>query len=408
MKRAQSILVSSVLIASITAFGLGWFFAKNIDTETPNANPNIFQTAASGSTTNIEPLTVPDLDEVWAILNDSYYDNSKLEASKLKYGAVKGFVAEIGDPYTVFMTPDESKEFEDGLEGQLEGIGAELEVKNGKLIVVSPLKNSPAQQAGIRSGDIIAKIDGKLAAEMTFYDAVHKIRGKKGTQVNLTIIRESLAKPLEIKITRSEIQTDSITLEKLPDNIFHLSINQFNEHTKTQYENAIQKILLEKAKGLILDMRGNGGGYLDVSIEILSELLPGKQTAVIIKKRNEKDDAIKTIGGSRLADIPLAVLINNGSASASEIVAGAIQDYKRGILIGEKTFGKGSVQEIEKLNDGATIRMTIAKWFTPLNRSIDEVGIAPDKEVKITEEDINQKLDPQLDEAVNYLKNSRL
>lgn len=402
MRRSQSILLSSVLVTALLAFFVGWFFAKNINL----SEKKMLQTTTGTSSNSREGnLRIRDVDEVWQRLQSGYYDISKLDISKLEWNAVRGFVSGIGDPYTVFMSPDEAKDFENGLEGQLEGIGAELEVKEGKLIVVSPLKNSPAEEAGIRPGDIIYKIDGSLVEEMTFYNAIQKIRGKKGTQVTLTILRENTLEPLEIKIIRREITIESVALKKLDGDLYHLSILQFNDHTKSELNDAIQKILLEKTKGLILDLRGNGGGYLDIAVDTASEFLAGKKTVVIVKQRDaSKNENVKSNGSGRLADIPLVVLVDKGSASASEIVAGAVQDYKRGVLIGEKTFGKGSVQELSRLDDGSNLRMTIAKWFTPLDRSIDEVGIAPDREVKITDEDRLADRDPQLDAALNYLE----
>lgn len=400
MRKIQSTSIAAILIAALVAFGLGWIFAKNT-----SGPPSIVLEGAAGGE-NIGPLRIRDIDEVWGRLQESYYDATKLELGKLEYGAVKGFVEGIEDPYTVFMTPDESKEFADGIEGQIQGIGAELEVKNGKLVVVALLKSSPAQRAGLRSKDIIYKIDGELAEEMTFYQAIQSIRGKKGTTVALTIVRENLTEPMEIKIIRDEITVDSVVLEKLEGDIFHLALHQFNDHSKKEIENAVQQILLEKARGIILDVRSNGGGFMERSIDILSEFIAAEKVVVIVRHRNETDnELVKTNGNARLADIPLVVLVNEGSASASEIVAGAIQDYGRGVVIGEKTFGKGSVQEISDLRDGARLRMTIAKWFTPLERSIDEVGIAPDIEIKITEEDIAAGRDPQLEAAVRYLKN---
>lgn len=407
MKRQQSILVSSVLIVGIFSFSAGWFFAKNIGTNAGRAQQTIDQSQAQE---NPDPLMagvqIRDINEVWKILQDSYYDASKMNLPTLEYGAVKGFVAGIADPYTVFMTPEESQDFENGLEGQLEGIGAELEVREGRLIVVTPIKDSPAEKSGILAGDIIWKIDGELAEEMTIYEAIRRIRGPKGTRVTLTIVRENKPEPFDVTITRSEITIESVTVKKLDGDIFHVTINQFNDHTKREFDNAIQRMLLEKASGMILDLRGNGGGYFDTAVDILSELLQGKKPAVIIKKRNQENEASETSGNAKIADIPLVVLVNKGSASASEIVAGAVQDYKRGILIGEKTFGKGSVQEIDQLPDGSSLRMTIAKWFTPLDRSIDEVGITPDIEIEMTDEDREQNRDPQLDAAVNHLMSS--
>ncbi len=403
MKRSQSILITSVLISSLVTFSAGWFFARNLGSA-GNMTAQKAATIKQDGPLPTEEISVRDLNEVWASMSQSYYNTAKLDLEKLEYGAVKGFVAALEDPYTVFTTPEESQDYENKLEGQLEGIGAELEAKSGKLIVTKPLKDSPAEEAGVHAGDIIYKIDGSLAEEMTLYQAIRKIRGKQGTKVVLTLIRTSLPEPLELTITRRKITIESVTVEKLPGDLFHVTIHQFNDHTTKEFSDAVQKILLEKAKGLILDVRGNGGGYLEVSINILSELLPGQMPAVIIKERDpNKNRTQKTSGSGRLADIPMAVLVDGFSASASEIVAGALQDHKRAILIGEKTFGKGSVQEILDFKDGSELRMTIAKWFTPLDRSIDEVGIKPDREVKMTEADIDAGKDPQLDEAVKYL-----
>lgn len=398
MKRSQSILISSVLIASIISFSFGLFLADNIKIKTPS------------SVEKEDPITavlkIRDLDEVWQRLRSLYYDVAKLDQEKLEYSAVKGFVNGIGDPYTIFMPPDEAKDFEQGLDGKLEGIGAKLEAKDGKLVVVAPLKNSPAEKAGIKAGDIILKINAQPAPDLTLYEAIKRIQGKKGTKVELTLIHEGQLQPFDVIITRDEILIDTVVVKKIDGGIYHIAVNQFNDHTKAEFSKAIEEILLEKALSVILDLRGNGGGYLDISIDILSEIISGEKTAVIVKKRDQsQNETVKTNGSARLPDLPLAVLVDRGSASASEIVAGAVQDYKRGIVVGEKTFGKGSVQELVNLNDGASLRMTIAKWFTPLNRSIDGDGIAPDIEVKLTEEDIKTGRDPQLEAAIQYLKN---
>lgn len=404
MKRQQSILISTVLITSIVSFGLGLFFADNINIKKPASS------AASQIAEKEDPLSAPlkirDLEDVWSRLRSQYYDSAKLDQSKLEYSAVKGFVGGIGDPYTVFMPPEEAKDFGQELDGKLEGIGAELEVKDSKLVVRAPLKNSPAEKAGILSGDIIFKINSEPAQEMTIYEAIRKIRGKKGTKVTLTLIRENRPEVFDIEITRDEILIDTVVVKKIDGGIYHIAVNQFNDHTKVEFQKAVEEILLAKAKAIILDLRGNGGGYLDISVDMLSEIISGEKTAAIVKKRDQsQNETIKTSGSARIPDLPLVVLVDKGSASASEIVAGAVQDYKRGVLIGEKTFGKGSVQELINLNDGASLRMTIAKWFTPLNRSIDGDGIVPDIEVKLTEEDIKAERDPQLDAAVKYLQN---
>lgn len=345
---------------------------------------------------------------VWQLLEDTYVDETAIDETQMVYGAIKGMVAALDDPYTVYMTPDETREFDQNLNGQLEGIGVELTVRDQALIVVSVLKDSPAQEAGLQPGDVIYKIEDQLAAEMTLFDAIMNIRGEKGTQVVLTIIREGTEEPFNVPITRDTVNVDSVFMEDLGDGIFLISIYQFNDNTPPELEDAIEK-LGEDAKGLVLDLRNNGGGYLEISVDVLSEFLEGTVEAVTIKRKDDSDNETLYVSGEpSLPDIPLVVLINNGSASAAEIVAGAIQDYERGVIMGEKSFGKGSVQEVDKLTDGSSVRLTIAQWYTPNGNNIDYVGIDPDIKVDFPVEDIDLNAedipDPQLDKAVEYLK----
>ena len=343
--------------------------------------------------------------QVWDMLYELYVDKTAMNDQQMVYGAIKGMVASLKDPYTVYMTPEETKEFDQSLNGQLEGIGAELTVRDGNLIVVSPLKNSPAELAGLQPNDIVYKIDGELTSDMTLFDAIMKIRGEKGTNVVLTIIREAKKEPFEVAITRDTVNVESVSMEDKGDGLYYISINQFNDTTKPEFEAKVKELLLLEPKGLVLDLRYNGGGYLDISVDILSELMKDNAEVVTIKRREEADnETLHVTGTARLADIPLVVLINNGSASASEIVAGAIQDHKRGLILGEQSFGKGSVQEVDKLPDGSSLRITIAKWYTPLGKNIDKVGIKPDMEVKLTDADTEADKDPQLDAALKYLK----
>lgn len=343
--------------------------------------------------------------KVWGELEDRYVDEKIIENESMVYGAIKGMVSALDDPYTVFMTPEESRQFNENLEGTLEGIGAELTVKDKKLIIVTPLRKSPAEKSGLLAGDTIYKINGELAENMTLIDAIMKIRGKKGTTVKLTILRQKLDKPFEVSIVRDSIDIESVTVEKLDDGIVYLSVNQFNDKTNTEFGKAVSEMILNEPKGLIVDLRYNGGGYLDIAVQLLSYLLPKDTAAVVIKERAKDDSILKTNGNPKLLNVPLVVIVNDSSASASEIVAGAIQDHKRGVILGTKSFGKGSVQEVEKFTDGSSIRLTIAKWFTPNGRTIDKVGLTPDIAVEITEEDIKKTYDRQKEEAIKYLKN---
>jgi carboxyl-terminal processing protease len=341
--------------------------------------------------------------DTWNLLNARYVDPHLLDTQEMVYGAIHGMVAAVGDPYTAFMTPKENKEFQDSLAGSLDGIGAELTLKNGVLTVVSPLKGSPAQVAGLRPEDIIYKIDGELASDMNLEQAVLKIRGPKGTQVTLTVLRRGEEEPKDIKITRQTININSVDWKMIGDYAL-IELNQFGNSTKDEFNKAINAILNKRPKGIVLDLRYNGGGFLDGAVDILSEFVE-KGKAVTIKRRNpEEDETIYVNGKARVANTPLVVLINKGSASASEIVAGAIQDSKRGEIIGEQSFGKGTVQEVQNLIGGSSLRVTIAKWYTPLDRNITENGISPDIEVKRSAEDFESDKDPQLDAAIDWLK----
>jgi carboxyl-terminal processing protease len=342
---------------------------------------------------------------VWAEVEKNYVEESVVNKENMTYGAIKGMVGALDDAYTVFMDPKESKQFSESLNGKLEGIGAELSVENKTLVIVSPLKNSPAARAGLLPGDVIFKIDDKLTADMTLFESITSIRGDKGTTVKLTILRKGAPDPFEVSIVRDSINIDSVTVEKLKDGIVYLSVNQFNDRTDTEFNKAISDLILTPPKGLIIDLRYNGGGYLDIAVDLLSYILPAKSKAVEIRQRSEKNDVIYTKGSPKIPDVPLVVLVNEGSASASEILAGAVQDLKRGVVMGTKTYGKGTVQEVETFKDGSSIRMTIAKWFTPAGRSIDKAGLIPDVVVEMKDSDIEKKIDTQKEAAVKYLEN---
>ncbi|MEK7672702.1 MAG: S41 family peptidase [Patescibacteria group bacterium] len=341
---------------------------------------------------------------VWKELDKKYIHEEALEDENMVYGAIKGMVNALNDPYTAFMTPEESKEFIDSLEGTLEGIGAELTVKDKQLVIVTPLKKSPAEKSGLKAGDVIDKINGESAGEMSLLDAITRIRGKKGTTVTLTILREKIIKPFDVSIVRDSIDIESVTVEKLDDGIVYMSVNQFNEKTKEEFGRAISELILAEPKGLILDFRYNGGGYLDTAVELLSYVLPKDTKLVILKERGKEDEVKYANGNPKLLNVPMVILVNESSASASEIVAGAIQDQKRGIVMGTKTFGKGSVQEVKDFEGGSSMRLTIAKWFTPNGTSIDKIGLMPDIVVEMSEADIKKQIDTQKEAAVKYLK----
>jgi len=316
-------------------------------------------------------------------LDQKFVDKKKLDPKKMYFGAIKGMVAALDDPYTFFLTPEENKQSKSDLEGKFEGIGAQLGLKDGRITVIAPLKKSPAENAGIKSGDIIVKVDGAETATWTLTQAVSKIRGTKGTKVKLTVDRSG--KEMEFTIIRDQIIVASVEIE-FEKNIAYLKLNQFGENTNEDWDRAVLEIENEwgqkRIKGMILDLRNNPGGYLDSSVYLASDFLSKGELVVKQESTVTESREYTSIRNGRLLGIPLVVLINGGSASASEILAGALRDHKKAILIGEKSFGKGSVQEALDLDEGAGLHVTVAKWILPKGDWINAKGIKPDIEVK--------------------------
>ena len=354
-----------------------------------------------------EVVKQADLDLFWGVwerLHQRYLRDEALDEDELIYGAIAGMVKALDDSYTVFMNPEESEAFTASLNGKLEGIGAELTVEQGILTIVSPLRDSPAERAGLEPGDIIYQIEDEFTGDMTLMQAVTRIRGEKGTAVKLTLIRDDVPEPFDVSIIRDSIDLDAVTVEELNGDITYLSVNQFNDKTLEQFSNAVSDMLDDKPQGVIVDLRFNGGGYLDIAVDLLSFLLPSQVEAVTLQERGMEDDVRMTNGGAKITDVPLVVLVNQGSASASEILAGAVQDHERGVIMGTQSFGKGTVQEVEYFNDGSSLRMTIARWITPSDQDINKVGITPDVIVEISDEDIENDYDRQKEDAAEYLR----
>ncbi len=386
-----------VLITFVFMFG--WNTGVNNHYEKQGLGDNKTINDSNG---NSETVSMEIFWDAWNLLSKNYVEPHALVTEDMIFGAIKGMVASVNDPYTAFMTPKENRQFQDGLQGNLEGIGAELTLRNEVLTVISPLKDSPAQRAGLQPEDLIIAVDEESTENFTLEEAVMKIRGEKGTIVTLTVLREGLTEPLDIRIKRDQININSVDWE-MNGEIAVIEINQFGDNTKVEFSKAISEILKNRPKGVVLDLRYNGGGYLDGAIDITSEFLE-KEKVVTIKRRNPEDDEIIYVNGqAQMINVPLAVLINRGSASASEIVAGAIQDHKRGTIIGENSFGKGTVQTVENLVGGSSLRVTIAKWFTPNDQNINETGITPDFVIERTPEDYENRVDPQLNKALELL-----
>jgi len=313
---------------------------------------------------------------IWDKIKKSHVSQPVNEVD-LFYGALKGMVAGLDDPYSTYFPPVEAQEFAKDLAGEFEGIGAEIATRDNQLVVVAPLPSSPAEKAGIQAGDKIYAIDGKETFQMTLEEAVSHIRGEEGTSVVLTISHNGVDTIEDVSVVRATITIPTVVWEQKEGGIASLRISYFNETTWADFDTAVTDILQTKPKGIILDMRMNPGGYLQTSIEVASEWIP--EGAIVIERfADDKENIHKTVGKHRLAGIPTVVLVDEGTASGSEIVAGALQDYGVGSVIGAQTFGKGSVQDFEILSDGSALKLTIAKWFTPKNRVIDKEGITPD------------------------------
>jgi carboxyl-terminal processing protease len=339
------------------------------------------------------------------LLLKHYIAPEELQVQPMLYGAAAGLTEAIGDPYTTFMTPKENDDFQDGLHGKLEGIGAELTLRDGRVVVVAPLKGSPAAGAGLLPEDIILEVDEVDTEGESLSDVVQRIRGPEGTTVTLAVERKGESEPLTFRITREEIKVPSTEVETrktASGSIGIVTINQFGDATARELEQAIRGFLEEDLEGIVLDVRFNGGGYLERAVEMTSLFLSSGKV-VTVARRDAEPEHHYVSGRPLTTDVPLVVLINEGSASASEILAGALQDAGRATVVGKKSFGKGTIQEVFDLPGGSSLRITTARWLTPSGRDLGEDGIEPDIEVERTVEQIQEEIDPQLDAALEWL-----
>ncbi|MDD4990564.1 MAG: S41 family peptidase [Candidatus Pacebacteria bacterium] len=346
--------------------------------------------------------------DAYSKLQENFIDPSKIDNQKIIYGAIEGMTKSLDDPYTSFFDPEQAKRFQQDLSGSFEGIGAEIGVKKEVLTIIAPLSGTPAEKAGLKSGDLILKIDGKDATNMTTDEAVNLIRGQGGTVVTLNIFREGWSVSKDIEIVRDTIIVPTMDWKIMDNNIAYIHINEFGETLPADFKTAAMQILQGPAKKIVLDLRGNPGGYLEAAQNIAGWFLKQGQTVVIEDFGQGKTQQVyKAQGNASLVSFPVVVLIDQGSASASEILAGALRDNRNIKLVGIKSFGKGSVQEFTDLRGGSFLKITIAKWLTPNGSSISEVGLSPDIKVEITEQDAEAKKDPQLDKALEIISNMK-
>ena len=369
---------------------------------TPSAITTGKTTQVPGQTTaNTDTLFEPFW-EAWQIVHQQYVDQP-VDDEKLMQGAIRGMMDALGDKHTSYMDPDQYRQANMPLQEEYEGIGAFVDTTGKYLTIVSPMPGSPAEKAGLKSGDMITAVDGK---DMTGVDGsivLRSVLGPAGSKVRLTIQRSGVTNPFDVEIVRAKITMLSVTGKMLDNKIAYVQVISFAENTQAELENTLQTLMDQKPTGLILDLRSNGGGFLQTAIQVGSEFID-KGVLMHEVYGNGKQEDYSATGGRLATKIPMVVLVNEGTASASEIVSGAIQDYSRGPLVGVTTYGKGTVQIWTPLtNNQGAIRVTVARWLTPKNRQINEIGLKPDYEVKMTDEDVKAGRDPQLDKAVELL-----
>jgi carboxyl-terminal processing protease len=341
--------------------------------------------------------------EAWLFLNEQFYGEIPPDNERV-YGAIRGMVASFGDQHTGFIDPIRAAVFSEDISGSFEGIGATIRLDEfGRLMIADPMPGSPALKAGLRPGDFIMEVDGQSLEGLSLYEDVLLIRGPAGSTVVLTIFREGEIEPFDVSIERATIEIEIVESELLENNVGYVRLAQFSQDAAGITGDAIESLLDQGATAIIFDLRSNPGGLLSEAVDVSALFI--EEGPVVIERLKNGEERLFDARRSRHAalDIPLVVLINGGSASASEIVAGAIQDYERGTVIGQQTFGKGSVQLPHTLSDGSELRVTVAEWLTPLGRQIHGEGITPDIEVEMTFEDVEQELDPQLDAAIEFL-----
>lgn len=411
-------LIASIAIAALLGY---WVGKTQVDVVWRNYQPHL-------SVVNKEPpATVQTVDfslfwTVWDKVGKLYFDKKSIDGEKLLYGAISGMMESLGDPYTVFLPPSQNTSFKQGLSGQFDGIGAELGMKEKQVVVVAPLHDSPAQKAGIEAGDVILKVNEEATAGWTLVQTVQKIRGTKGTPVTLTLLHKGKESPTNITVVRDTIRVKSVEgwvkrIEDIPnirktgdlkgkEQVFvaYIRLSQFGDDTNKEWLSLANTIHLktqsDTVKGVILDLRNNPGGYLNEATFIASEFITDGVVVVQERGNGEKKEFTVSRKGL-LTDMPIIVLVNKGSASASEIVAAALKQHREAVLVGETSFGKGTIQQAEDLGNGVGLHITIAKWLTPKGEWIHGKGLVPD--VTVANDENDRDRDAQLEKAVEEL-----
>jgi carboxyl-terminal processing protease len=389
MKLKKPLILLLLILFGASFFATGFYFGK-------------------GEKIFIDPSEKIDFSffgEVYYLLQENFPDFENINDKKIVYGVIEGMISALDDPHTTFFDPERSKIFLEDVSGEFEGVGIEIGIRKGGLQVIAPLKNTPADKAGLRAGDIILAINEETTEDILIEEAVKKIRGPKGEAVVLEIFRDGEVK--EITVVRDVIKIPSVEWEIIENDIAYIQLYHFHENITKDFSEISREILNSSAKKIILDLRNNPGGFFTASISISSKFInPGE---VVVIETNltdrEKDNLLRTSGGPPIfLDYPVVVLINEGTASAAEIVAGALRDQRNIKIVGANSYGKGSIQRLHDLSDGSMIKITERYFLTPNGTVIDKEGIKPDVEVEVKEEDIEKKIDPQLNEAIKIIK----
>lgn len=394
MRKTLKVSLLTLLAISIIAlsFGAGFVFAHSL-----------YQTWVIPPPPQEVPKELKTVWEAWEIMRRDYVDPSAVDPKKLSEGAIEGMIEKLGDRHTSYIDATHYVLEQNRFKGSFEGIGAEVTVEDKQLTVVAPFIDSPAEKAGVRAGDKILEVNGEPTSTMTLTEAVAKIRGAKGTVVTLLILHSGQKESVAVDIVRDEIKTESVRLVMLPQGVAHLRLTRFAERTFAELKTALEQVKREGAKGIVLDLRDNPGGLLDATLDVADQFIKEGLLAYQLNRDGNRTEW-RAKGEGLATDIPLVVLVNRSSASGSEILAGAIQDSGRALLIGEPTYGKGTVNHIRELSNGSAIYISIARWYTPKGQQIEGNGLQPDIPVARTDEDIAQGVDHQLNRALQYLE----
>ncbi|MBU6141598.1 S41 family peptidase [Patescibacteria group bacterium] len=397
-------LYTAVFIA-VAAFGMLTFYT-GYETGTLHPRTITIDHVTNTSADGITNVNFGTFWEAWDMMKNQYLKGASTTDQQLVYGAINGLVNSVGDPHTEFFPPADATKFEQDVAGNFGGIGAEIGTKNNNIVVIAPLKDNPAAAAGLKAGDIIAGIDGKTIDGTDVNAAVEKIRGAIGTPVTLTIFRDGWTSTKDIKIVRANIQVptlDSKIIHAGGKKIAYVALYEFNQNAPIDFYQGALTALLNRSDGMILDLRDNPGGFMEVAVNLAGWFVDKGTTVVSERFRNGSEQASYADGNEALKNMPLVILVNKGSASASEILAGALRDIKGAKLVGTNTYGKGTVQEMRSLSDGSSIKLTIANWVLPNGTIISEDGLTPDVEADLTDADIAAGNDTQLTKAEDVL-----